>query len=159
MSAEMSFEGGCDCRQVRYRLTDRPMFVNCCHCRWCQRETGASFALNAVIEASRVELLAGAPVVIDTPSESGKGQRISRCPTCQLALWSNYGGAGDLIRFIRVGTLDDPDLFPPNAHIFTSSKQPWVVFPPGARVFPEYYRTAEVWSAESLARRAAALGR
>jgi len=155
----MSFEGGCDCRQVRYRLTDRPMFVNCCHCRWCQRETGASFALNAVIEASRVELLAGAPVVIDTPSESGKGQRISRCPTCQLALWSNYGGAGDLIRFIRVGTLDDPDLFPPNAHIFTSSKQPWVVFPPGARVFPEYYRTAEVWSAESLARRAAALGR
>ncbi|MGH8403380.1 MAG: GFA family protein, partial [Gammaproteobacteria bacterium] len=98
-------EGACTCRAVRYRMTGKPLFVHCCHCRWCQRETGASFALNAMIEADHVILLQGEVEVISTPSNSGKGQKISRCPTCRIALWSNYSGAGDAIRFVRVGTL------------------------------------------------------
>jgi hypothetical protein len=134
------------------------MFVHCCHCRWCQRETGASFALNALIESQRVLVLAGTPEVVDTPSNSGKGQRIARCPACRIALWSNYGGAGDLIRFVRVGTLDEPDLFPPDIHIFTASKQPWVLLPPGVATVPEYYRTKDYWPADSYARRTAVLG-
>ena len=157
MTVSEAFEGGCTCRGVRYRMTSKPMFVHCCHCRWCQRETGAAFALNALIEATRVEVLQGQPEVIDTPSNSGKGQRITRCPTCRIALWSNYGGAGDVIRFVRVGTLDEPDRWPPDIHIFTSSKQPWVVLPPGARAVPEYYSSKVEWPAESLARRAAVL--
>jgi hypothetical protein len=120
-------EGYCTCRHVRYRLTDRPLFVHCCHCRWCQRETGSAFVLNALIEADRVELLAGEPVVVDTPSNSGKGQEISRCPRCHVALWSVYAGAGPKFRFVRVGTLADPDACPPEIHIFTESKQPWVI--------------------------------
>ncbi|HMR05646.1 MAG TPA: GFA family protein, partial [Polyangiaceae bacterium] len=75
--------------------------------------------MNALIEADRVELLVGDVQVTDTPSESGKGQRISRCPRCRVALWSNYGGAGDVVRFVRVGTLDQPDRFPLNIHIYT----------------------------------------
>jgi hypothetical protein len=153
------YTGGCTCRAVRYRLTEQPMFIHCCHCRWCQRETGASFALNALIEFDRMELTSGAVEVINTPSNSGKGQRISRCPTCRIALWSNYGGGGDAIRFVRVGTLDDPDRWPPDVHIFTQSKQPWVVLPVGVPAFTEYYKSAELWPAQSLARRAAALGR
>ena len=152
-----SFEGGCDCRFVRYRMTDRPLFVNCCHCRWCQRESGASFALNAMIEAKRVELTAGEPEMVLTPSESGKGQRIWRCPKCRIALWSNYAGAGDVVRFVRVGTLDDPDRFPPDIHIFTASKQPWVVLPPGTPAVPEYYDRQQYWPPASLARREAYL--
>ena len=132
MSDSPTFDGGCTCRAVRYRMTSAPLFVHCCHCRWCQRETGASFALNAMIEADRVVLLAGEPQIVDTPSNSGKGQRITRCPTCRIALWSNYAGAGDAVRFVRVGTLDEPDRLPPDIHIFTASKQPWVVLPPGA---------------------------
>jgi hypothetical protein len=124
-----AFDGGCDCRFVRFRMTSTPLFVNCCHCRWCQRETGASFALNAMIEADRVQLLAGEPEMVPTPSESGKGQKIWRCPKCRIAVWSNYGGGGDRVRFVRVGTLDNPDRFPPGVHIFTASKQPWVVLP------------------------------
>jgi hypothetical protein len=151
-------EGGCDCRGVRYRMTSKPMFVHCCHCRWCQRESGASFALNAMIETDRVELLSGKPEVIDTPSNSGKGQKIARCPSCKIALWSNYSGAGDKVRFVRVGTLDSPDQCPPDIHIFTSSKQPWVVIPPGHRAVAEYYKTAEMWPEEALARRKAVLG-
>ncbi len=147
--------GGCTCRQVRYRLLTAPLIVHCCHCRWCQRETGTAFALNAVIEADRLELTRGDVEVVDTPSNSGKGQRISRCPQCRVAVWSNYAGAGDAIRFLRVGTLDDPDRLPPDVHIFTSSKQPWVVLSPGVPAVPEYYRAKEVWPPESLARRAA----
>ena len=149
------FEGGCTCGAVRYRMSTAPMFVHCCHCRWCQRETGASFALNALIESARVVVLKGEPEIVDTPSNSGKGQRIARCPTCRIALWSHYGGAGDVVSFVRVGTLDEPDRLPPDIHIFTMSKQPWVVLPPGARAVDRYYKSAETWPEESLERRRA----
>lgn len=132
--------------------------MHCCHCRWCQRETGSAFALNALIEADRVVLRDGSPEGVPTPTQSGKGQQITRCATCRIAVWSNYAGAGDAVRFIRVGTLDDPDTLPPDVHIFTASKQPWVILPPAARAFPEYYKSKEVWSEESLARRRALFG-
>ena len=149
------FEGGCTCRAVRFRMTSRPLFVHCCHCRWCQRETGSAFALNALIEADRVELLRGDVEVVATPSNSGKGQKISRCSKCHIALWSNYAGAGDALRFVRIGTLDEPDRFPPDIHIFTASKQPWVLLPAATPAVAEYYRASQHWPAESLARRAA----
>jgi hypothetical protein len=148
-------DGGCTCRTVRYRMTTAPMFVHCCHCRWCQRESGASYALNAMIEADRVQLLQGEPVIVATPSNSGKGQKIARCPVCQVALWSNYAGAGDAVRFVRVGTLDEPDRVPPDIHIFTMSKQPWVVLPPGMPAVHEYYDRNDYWPQESLERRRA----
>jgi hypothetical protein len=157
MEASDVMEGGCTCRGVRYRLLSRPLFVHCCHCRWCQRETGAAFALNAMIEADRVVILSGVPEVVMTPTLSGKGQKISRCPTCRIAVWSNYSGAGDAVRFVRVGTLDMPDLLPPDIHIFTESKQPWVILPPGAPAVEQYYDREKYWPAESLARRRALL--
>jgi hypothetical protein len=150
-------EGGCDCRHVRYRVTSAPLFVHCCHCRWCQRESGASFALNAMIESDRVELIAGEVVMIDTPTESGSGQQIARCPHCHIALWSHYAGAGPVLKFVRVGTLDDPDRLPPDVHIFTASKQPWVVLPSNVPAVPEYYDRNKLWPEASLARREAIL--
>jgi hypothetical protein len=150
-----SFEGGCTCRSVRYRMSSTPLFVHCCHCRWCQRETGTAFALNAMIEADRVTLLQGAVDVVDTPSNSGKGQKISRCPSCRVAVWSNYGGGGSAVHFVRVGTLDEPDRLPPDIHIFTASKQPWVVIPEGTPAVPEYYDLMQFWPEESLQRRIA----
>ena len=156
MSGEAAFcDGGCTCRFVRYRMATKPLFVHCCHCRWCQRESGASFALNAMIEADRVQLLQGEIEIVDTPSNSGKGQKVSRCPRCRIAVWSNYAGGGNAIRFVRVGTLDAPDLLPPDIHIFTASKQPWVVLPPDTPAAAEYYKASELWPKESLERRAA----
>ena len=146
-------EGACTCGAVRYRMTSRPLFVHCCHCSWCQRETGASFALNAMIEADRVILLEGEPDVVHTPSNSGKGQKIARCPRCRIAVWSNYAGAGDAMRFVRVGTLRAPARLSPDIHIFTSSKQPWVVLPPGTPAVQEYYDREQYWPEASLARR------
>jgi hypothetical protein len=150
-------EGYCTCRAVRYRMKTKPLFVHCCHCRWCQRETGTAFALNAMIEADRVELLQGDLEVVHTPSNSGKGQKIVRCSKCRIAVWSHYAGAGDVVSFIRVGTLDQPDHLPPDIHIFTSSKQPWVVLPAGTPAMPEYYDRNVYWPKESLDRRGALL--
>src|SRR6185436_17583258 len=101
-------EGGCDCRAIRYRMETAPLVVHCCHCRWCQRESGASFALNAMIESDRVTNLGEAPELVLTPSESGRGQSIARCPHCRVAVWSHYAGAGPAVAFVRVGTLDEP---------------------------------------------------
>ena len=158
MNEEVSLEGGCACGQVRYRMTSLPIYVHCCHCRWCQRESGASFALNAMLEADRVVVLSGEPEIVDTPSESGAGQKFSRCPACRVTLWSNYAGSGDALRFVRVGTLDDPDRHPPDVHIFTASKQPWVVLSPDVSAFEAFYDREKVWPEESLARRRAAVG-
>jgi hypothetical protein len=151
-------EGGCACGEVRYRLASAPMFVHCCHCTSCQTETGSAFAVNALIESGRVETLKGAPEPLMTPSESGRGQNVWRCPRCRVALWSNYGGAADRIRFVRVGTLDDPGALPPDVHIFTRSKLPWVRLPEGVPAVEIYYDREQLWPADSLARRAVALG-
>ncbi|HET7260570.1 MAG TPA: GFA family protein [Casimicrobiaceae bacterium] len=155
--ADFPIDGGCDCRAVRYRIESAPLFVHCCHCRWCQRESGSAFALNAMIESDRVTDLGKAPELVDTPSASGAGQIIARCPTCRVALWSHYAGAGSRVKFVRVGTLDDPDLLPPDIHIFTSSKQPWVVLPAGTPAVPAYYDRNDHWPQASLARRRAML--
>jgi hypothetical protein len=150
-------EGGCDCNAVRYRLESAPLFVHCCHCRWCQRESGASFALNAMIEGDRVTNLGAEPEIVDTPSASGQGQKIARCPRCRVAVWSNYAGAGPVVKFVRVGTLDNPDLLPPDIHIFTASMQPWLQLRAGTPAVPEYYDRAQYWPPGSLARRQAIL--
>lgn len=150
-------EGGCDCRHVRYRLLSTPLFVHCCHCRWCQRESGSAFALNAMIEADRVVDLGVPPELVDTPSDSGLGQQIARCPHCRIAVWSHYAGSGPVTKFVRVGTLDEPDRLPPDVHIFTASKQPWVQIPDGQPAFPEYYEREGLWPPDRLARRQALL--
>jgi hypothetical protein len=150
--------GGCACGAVRYRLASAPIWVHCCHCTACQRETGSGFAINALIEADRVGLTTGRAVSILTPSESGQGQKIWRCPTCQVALWSNYGGR-DAIHFLRAGTLDRPAAITPDIHIFTASRLPWVTIPARARAVPRFYDYDAVLPAEALARRRAALAR
>ena len=155
MTTTQTFDGGCDCKYVRYALLSTPLFVHCCHCRWCQRETGSAFVMNALIETDRVQRLSGELDFVMTPSNSGKGQKIARCPQCHIALWSHYAGGGDAFTFIRVGTLDNPDRFPPDIHIFTSSKQPWVILPEGVPAVREYYNPREMWPKASQLRFAA----
>jgi hypothetical protein len=149
-------EGGCSCGAVRYRLTSDPLFVHCCHCLNCQRQTGSAFVVNLLIEADRVELLKGEPQPVDVPRDDGSAQRIFRCPTCQVAVYSQYGRPEVL--FVRAGTLDDPSAITPDVHIFTRSKLPWVGLPESAPAFEVYYRRRELWPAASRERLDAALG-
>lgn len=150
-------DGGCGCGRVRYRLREAPMFVNACHCTWCRRETGGAFVINAVIETDRIELAGAAPVAIAVPTESGRPHDIYRCPTCQVALWSDYGRR-PAIRFVRVGTLDEPARLRPDAHIFVRSKLPWLALDPAVPAFEVFYDLPTQWPAASLARRRAILG-
>ncbi|HEX3483893.1 MAG TPA: GFA family protein [Micropepsaceae bacterium] len=150
--------GSCSCGAVKYRLLSPPMFVHCCHCRDCQRQTGSAFVLNALIEADRVELLCGATRSYPQPTPSGRPHIVHRCEDCGTALWSTYGGR-EAIRFVRVGTLDEPSALAPDVHIYTRSKQPWVAIPEGVPRFEAYYDSKTLWPAESLARRNAAFAR
>lgn len=147
-------EGGCACGYVRYTVMSEPLIVHACHCTRCQRQSGSAFAVNALIEADRVRLLTGEVEDVVTPSPSGKGQTIARCPRCRVAIWSCYymGGLKDRIRFIRAGSLDDPNRMPPDVHIFTSCKQAWVILPKSDRRFARFYDPAETWPPESLIR-------
>jgi len=144
--------GGCTCRQIRYQLTARPLIVHCCHCSWCQRETGSAFAVNAVIECDHVEITEGTVEIINTPSASGRGQKIARCPKCQVAVWSHYSGSGNSIHFIRGGTLDNPEECPPEIHIYTTTKQPWVILPEGIPAKKNFYTKEKYWHKASLKR-------
>lgn len=155
--ADSNLEGGCACGVVRYRLTASPLIVHCCHCTRCQRETGSAFAFNALLETDNVKLNVGEPERVVTPSSSGKNQDIWRCPTCKVAVWSNYAGFGDRISFIRVGTLDQGHDIAPDIHIFTTTKQPWVIIPEGSATADEFYSLKEVWPDASRARLRAAL--
>ena len=159
MGAETAVcEGGCTCGAVRYRLTAPPLFVHCCHCTWCQRETGSAFAVNVLIETDAVDVLCGDLERTEIPSPSGNGQVLVRCKVCKIVVWSHYAGAGDAVHFVRGGTLDDPSAAPPDIHIYTSTKQPWVQLPDNVPAVPEYYRRSEYWSADAIARYKAARG-
>ncbi len=157
MSATRTLEGGCACGAVRYRLGSEPMFVHCCHCRDCQRQTGSAFVLNALIETDRIALLNGEPEPVAVPTDSGRPHDIYRCPNCRTAVWSDYGRRPGL-RFVRIGTLDDPTALAPDVHIYIRSKLPWIVLPEGVPAFETYYSTKALWPAASLERRRAALG-
>ncbi len=149
--------GGCACGAVRYRLGSAPMFVHCCHCRDCQRQTGSAFVINALIEADRVELQSGDPQPFAMPTDSGRPHHVYRCPTCGTAVWSEYGGL-KVLRFVRVGTLDDPSALTPDVHIYIRSKLPWISLPEGVPAFEAYYDSKKLWPAQSLERRRAILG-
>ncbi|MGN6378344.1 MAG: GFA family protein [Gaiellales bacterium] len=143
-------DGGCSCGEIRYRLTSEPLVVHCCHCLNCQRQTGSAFVINVLIETDRVELLSGEPRPVDVPRDDGTAQKIYRCPTCQIAVYSDYGRPD--VRFVRAGTLDDPSQVTPDVHIFTRSKLPWITLPEPAPAFEVYYDRNAVWTRESLDR-------
>jgi hypothetical protein len=146
----MALEGGCSCGAVRYRLASDPLFVHCCHCLNCQRQTGSAFVINVLIETDRVEIAAGEPRPVELPRDDGTKQEVFRCPECQIALYSHY--TYPAVSFIRAGTLDDPASVSPDVHIFTRSKVPWVTLPEGVPAFEVYYDMKDLWPAESLDR-------
>jgi hypothetical protein len=153
-----NLQGGCACGAIRFQLDSSPMFVHCCHCRDCQRQTGSAFVLNALIEADRVAVLAGEPYAVAVPTDSGRPHRIFRCPACQTAVWSEYSGLRG-VRFVRLGTLDEKAALTPDVHIYTRSKLPWVKLPDDVPAFETYYDARQVWPAACLERRRAVLGR
>lgn len=150
-------EGRCACGAVTYSMKSKPIIVHCCHCSECQRQTGSAFVLNAIIETEMVKV-EGPIVEITLPTPSGNGQIISRCKDCGVAVFSSYLSRKGKLRYIRVGTLDRPEESPPDVHIFTSSKQPWVTLSSDVPVFEEFYVIEKVLPEASMARWKALFG-
>ena len=150
-------DGGCACGALRFRLTREPMFVHCCHCTRCQRETGGPFAHHAMVEFNAMLVLDGEPAFVQVPTDSGNRHWVARCAQCRTALWNEHGSRQAITRYVRVGTLDEPARFPPRAHIYGRSMQPWLRLNDlAAPVFDQYYDAATVWPAAGLARYASA---
>ena len=150
-------EARCACGTVQFTVTHKPMFVHCCHCTWCQRESGSAFALNALVETDRLAITQGSTTRETIPTASGRGQTVIRCAACHSPLWSHFGGVGERVAFVRVGALSDPGLCPPDIHIYTSTKRAWVKLDPGVPAMEEFYRRSEQWPAESVTRYKTAL--
>ncbi len=149
--------GQCACGALTYQMASEPIFVHCCHCSECQRQTGSAFVLNAIIETDRVTHR-GPVFEHSLPTPSGKGQVMTRCNECSTVVFSKYMARQGKLTYIRVGTLDDPSACPPNVQIFTSSKQPWVTLNPDIPIFEEFYKFDEVWPEAALNRMNTAFG-
>ena len=146
--------GGCGCGALRYRLKTAPMIVHCCHCKDCQRQTGTAFVVNAIIERDNIEIKQGETTVFTMPTDSGRPHDLYRCESCGTTVWSDYGRRRTMV-FVRVGTLDEPALLPPDVHIFTRSKLPWVTLPVDVPAFDVFYESVEAfWPPEARKRRA-----
>lgn len=155
---QKQLRGRCCCGQSTCRRLRPPLFTHCCHCTWCQRETGSAFAINALVETENVVLEQGSVAHTRLRSNSGAGQVVVGCLYCQTVLWSHYSSAKEAIAFVRVGTLDRADAITPDTHIFAQAKLPWVQLPTDHDAVDQYYRLAECWPAESTARYEAAIG-
>ncbi len=159
MSEDSIREGGCACQAVRYQVKGDPIFVNNCHCRQCQCQTGSTSVVNAFFEADRLTLLSGELAAHTVKAGSGGPHDIMRCIECGTALWSHYPRLGKLGAGVRVGTLDDSAAFQPDAVIFTSERMPWVPLPQGVPAFEKSYDVRELLPPARVARLTALIGK
>jgi hypothetical protein len=148
-------DGGCACGAVRYRLLKPPLFVHCCHCTRCQRESGTAYVAHGMIERANLEW-DGEVTAVRLPTDSKTRHEIVHCAACLTPLWGQHGRQPSVMVYLKVGTFDAPERCPPNAHIFVRSKLAWVAINPDIPQFARYYNAAKVWPQESLERYATA---
>ena len=144
--------GGCTCGDIRYTILDEPIFTHACHCTLCQRYTASAFVVHSPIETKNLIVNSGSLTETPGPSGSGKGHIIKRCSNCGDQIYSHFGG-NEMMAVLKTTTLDDPNRFPPQAHIFVKSKLKWLELGGTIPKFDEYYDREEVYPKESLERR------
>lgn len=155
--------GHCVCKTVTYALTAPPMITHCCHCTYCQLETGSAFALNTVVESYNFTITSSLPPLFaNRPSPSapdGSQHLVAYCPNraCNTDIFSYYG-ANKATVYVKAGTLDHESRrrVRPDVHIFASSKVDWIDLrgevDKGVPVYEEFYDREDVWANESLVR-------
>ena len=116
---QRAFEGGCLCGKVRYRATGEPKSPRYCHCRMCQRATGAPVTAWVHFAATAVRFSGELKAYESTP-----GTHRCFCPHCGSSLATMYGDTGTVA--LTIPTLDEPERVPPAAHGWCSSQLPWL---------------------------------
>ena len=124
----MKRAGGCLCGDVRIEVTGEPMTSGVCHCGQCQKNCGGSAATFMVFTAANVSLLKGELRYFDTVADSGN--KISRgfCPNCGTPIMSRLERT-DKVIIVKLGAMDDPSFFTPEAVFWTSTAHDWADFP------------------------------
>ena len=143
--------GGCSCDQIRYELLAEPMFTHCCYCHLCQQITGSAFITNTLIEGANFKLTSGKLAPFKGASGSGRGHCIKRCPDCGDPIVSYFGDT-EYLAVCKAGSLDDPNLAPPEAHVFVDSKVDWLQIPDSTPSFKKFYNFKETWPAAAYLR-------
>ena len=150
MKNNQSLTGGCICGQVKYQIIDKPLFTQACHCKDCKVLTGSSYVVNSSIlentlivegEVSSTELKAG----------SGASYKTYFCTKCGNYVYADYDSAVGRLT-VRTKTLDNSEKFPPQVHIFTKDKDPWLNLSEDVICFKEMYDQKKTWPEDSLNR-------
>tara|TARA_B100000579_G_scaffold278075_1_gene230015 strand:- start:122 stop:604 length:483 start_codon:yes stop_codon:yes gene_type:complete len=150
MENNEKLKGGCICGQVKYYITEKPLFTQACHCKDCKVLTGSSYVVNSSVlentlfvegEVSSTELKAG----------SGASCKTYFCNKCGAYVYADYDSAFKRLT-LRTKTLNNPENFPPQVHIFTKDKDPWLNLSKDVTCFEEMYDPKKIWPEESLKR-------
>lgn len=120
----MTLQGGCLCNGVRYEIEGAPKFIGVCHCKHCQKQSGAAFSVNLGVSGSKLSITGEIKEYQDT-ANSGAVLTRRFCPNCGSALFSVSSAAPNLV-YVKAGTLDDTSDVKPMLHVWTESAQSWV---------------------------------
>jgi hypothetical protein len=129
------FCGGCTCGSVRYECSRAPIAMLNCHCRDCQRSSGAPFASGFIVQVSDTAIT-GTPKRYSVRAGSGLLATRSFCSECGSPLFTR-GEAAPGVMSIRFTTLDKPSEFQPMLDIWTSSAQPWTCLSEAIPHYPQ----------------------
>ena len=124
--SEPTLSGGCNCGAVRFELTEAPVDAVYCHCRRCQRRSGAAAAPSALVTRETLRILSGKESLRAWQPESGRGKWF--CGECGSALFGGDPRRDDPVG-VRLGAFDDDPGVRPSRRLFTACAAPWEPIP------------------------------
>ena len=127
MESSMAVTGGCQCGEIRYRLTAEPLMLYICHCSDCQKQSASAFGMSLRMRPQDIDFEKGRETMRswDTRGDDGEVKRCCFCPNCGTRIMHGSDDPTESVS-IKAGTLDDTSGLRPGAHIWLRSAQPWV---------------------------------
>ena len=142
--------GGCICGQVRYKITEKPLFTQACHCKDCKVITGSSYVINTSVLDNTL-IVEGEIASTELKAGSGAICRAYFCTKCGTYIYTDYDSAVGRLT-VRTKTLDNSESFPPQVNIFIKDKDPWLNLTDDVICFEKMYDPKKIWPEESLKR-------
>ncbi|KAF2745691.1 hypothetical protein M011DRAFT_426808 [Sporormia fimetaria CBS 119925] len=143
--------GGCTCTYIRYQLLRPPLFCYACHCVECQKSSGSAFASIATVEFDALSTLSSARPLLIPVSSSHRYKMLATCPRCRDVCWT-WTNVSPATLDVRIGTLDLPNLFAPDVHIFVGAMVDWIRLPEEVGKLKGDFEWREVYPRESVVR-------
>ena len=130
----MHITGGCQCGAIRYEFNGEPVQQVACHCTDCQHQSGSAFGMSVVVNADDFRITKGEPKHYHSTSSTGRRKLGAFCHECGNRIYHQPEWRRGRIS-IKAGTLDDASWLKPQVHLWTKSRQPWVIIPDDADAY------------------------